>query len=914
MRIALPRLNSQRNRLIFATILAFAGCFLLWNTTHASGVGEDILNWIMTILIKLIMWIIELVGSIVLWEISLLIDAAKYNNFVNSVPVKTGWVLVRDVANMFFIVVLLVIAFSTIIGYKTNEFGVKQNLPKLLLFAILINFSKTLVGLMIDFSEVVMLTFVNGFQQAAGGNFVNALKLNKVLAMSDQVGNAATDTPLKQDLASLLGAAILGLTMLVISASVILALIIYLLFRIVGLWILLILSPMAFFALALPGKLQKGLNTFTGEWWSKLSAMLVGGPVVAFFLWLSLATVQGSSGDGKTGPFADIYPSGTTTQSTRVGISAAGDPPELASFVVAIVMLLAGLQTALQQTQAISKEAFQKVQQAKGAATKLAARTAKAGARLSVGAAAGSMRFVDQRVGLTKGLGNKLSTMGQSAASRGGVMGAMLAPSLLRAGASVSGIQKARTTKLRGETEELMKNMTPESQAAYLKAKTSGAGGRLNFEEKRLYEEMGNKQNISKAGQNVTKNENEQKWYAENGVDPKKASGADKRAAKNYADMMTQRSVASSMDALEAGYRKGGKTEDADKIAADREKNPALFNNLKDLNGYMSGKNDFEQLNKDVNIKSLSDSAVAASYIQAAGSWMKDGKLKGMDDIRKTDEWKETAKNPKRAAMMEQQIGNFQTGEGAKVFQAHLDEMNDKEGAASSGAMRYRMTDSGPMSVGGQSTSSAGSSSYGSERAAVLSRHADVVSGKVTDQAAVRSGVSEMARAGVPVAEMSGGAGYSAAPIRGAYQNVIKDAGSAIQNSTGDVAGKQQLEQALDIVTNVDTGALAAGGDYADDVVMNVDVPSLSRGIQNMGKMSTGEIEKKAHQQRVANYEKVVSALSAQAQKVFQQVQEKRAQNATYQTSKTEDRWMSVSMDIEGDKGARAAAKRGAKK
>lgn len=910
----------------------------MWNTTHAA-VGEDILNWFLTILIKLIMWIIELVGSIVLWEVTLLIDAAKYNNFVKSTPVVTGWVLVRDVANMFFIVVLLVIAFSTIIGYKTSEFGVKQNLPRLLLFAILINFSKTLVGLMIDFSEVVMLTFVNGFQQAAGGNFVNALKLNKILALSEDVTKQqSTDKPMTQGLPDLLGAAVLGLTMLMISASVILALIIYLLFRIVGLWILLILSPMAFFALALPGKLQKGLNTFTGEWWSKLTAMLVGGPVVAFFLWLSLATVQGGTSDGKSGAFADIYPSATTAQGTRVGISQAGNPPELASFVVAIVMLLAGLQTALQQTQAISNQAFQQVQKAKGLATKVAARTAKAGVRVGVGAAVGTARFADQRIGLSKNIGKGLSSLGQGAAQRGGIVGAMFAPSLLKAGASVSGIHQARQAKLKAETEESIKKMTPESQAAFLKSKATGATGSLNFENKRVFEELGHKQNISKAGQNVTKSQNEKKWYKDNNIDPKIATGAEKRQAKAYADAQTQRSVASSMDALEAQYRADGKTEEAGKIADDREKNPALFNDLKDLNGYMTSKNDFKDLNKSVNIKSLSDSAVAASYIQAAGDWMADGKLKSLDDIKGLDTWKEqTAKNPKRAAIMEQQIKNFHTEKGAQVFQAHLDEMNDVEGAKPSASMRYRMTDSGPMSYESSASTTRGASASSTASQEALARHADVVSGKVTDPAAVSAGVASMMGSGVPMAAIVGDSSSAGSSNRyQAYQDTAKSAGSTLQSlaslestptgyvshwvENGDDAGKQKLEDALDVVVNLDTGAMDSDPAYADNVATSVDIKTLERGMSNMSVLSSGnKFEKEAHQQRVKKYEKFVAGLKQQAQKKVQQLQEKVSKDSTYKPSDAEKKWTNIDVDLTGMdstgsfKGVRAAAKRGAK-
>jgi len=48
-----------------------------------------------------------------------------------------------------------------------------------LLFALLVNFSRTIAGIFIDISQLIMLTFVNGFAQAAGGNFVEALGITK---------------------------------------------------------------------------------------------------------------------------------------------------------------------------------------------------------------------------------------------------------------------------------------------------------------------------------------------------------------------------------------------------------------------------------------------------------------------------------------------------------------------------------------------------------------------------------------------------------------------------------------------------------------------------------------------------------------------------------------------------------------
>jgi len=74
---------------------------------------------------------------------------------------------------MSFILILLIIAFATILRQESYS---KKLLPKLLIMAVLINFSRTIFGLLIDFSQVIMLTFVNAFS-AGGGYFIKALEL-----------------------------------------------------------------------------------------------------------------------------------------------------------------------------------------------------------------------------------------------------------------------------------------------------------------------------------------------------------------------------------------------------------------------------------------------------------------------------------------------------------------------------------------------------------------------------------------------------------------------------------------------------------------------------------------------------------------------------------------------------------------
>lgn len=324
--------------------LLVVGIFVIGTSASAELGVKDGTSFILNTIASILSIIIDFMGSLILLLVSILINFASYNEFVHAQPVEIGWVLMRDVANMFFIVVLLVSAFSTIIGY--HEFHYTKVLPKLLLYAVLINFSKTLIGLLIDFSQVLMLTFVNAFRQAAGGNFISALKLSRITSFSREAEPGGADLEVAS---GLIPASILGIVMLGISITLLVIMIGFVIFRIIGLWMLLIISPLAFFALALPSKMSKAMSVFTGSFWSRLSDLLIGGPVMAFFLWLSLAVVQG---DGT--PFAALYPESRETTSAAEFVTQVGTASEIATFIVAIALMLSGVEFAIKTSGAIS--------------------------------------------------------------------------------------------------------------------------------------------------------------------------------------------------------------------------------------------------------------------------------------------------------------------------------------------------------------------------------------------------------------------------------------------------------------------------------------------------------------------------------------------------------------------------------
>lgn len=308
------------------------------NAAQACGI-TDPLSCVALIFAKIFQLLTALMGWILVLEVEAVIRVAQYVNFVSPGPaaVRIGWLVTRDLANMFFIVILLVIAFGTILGSSTYSY--EKNLPRLLIMAVVINFSKTICGIFIDMGQVVMMTFVNGFKEAAAGNFMNAYQINKLVAL----GQSESGT---YDF-GLVIAMMFAFILAAIAVCVTLVLLVTLLFRVVMLWVLIILSPIAFLSSAIP----RG-GDYYADWWKEFRKYIITGPVIAFFMWLALASVQtagqrGFAGEGFLAPYAGTGESDAALGQAQSRIlTEAGRADTIMNMIIAISIMLAGLKYA----------------------------------------------------------------------------------------------------------------------------------------------------------------------------------------------------------------------------------------------------------------------------------------------------------------------------------------------------------------------------------------------------------------------------------------------------------------------------------------------------------------------------------------------------------------------------------------
>ena len=326
----LKYLKQKKHFSALTVVLVAALFFLLVKPVRAGLIADVSLIGYGTIVYVCV----SVLGQLLLVVIDVMVSIAQYNNFINVDPVKMGWLIVRDICNMFFVLILLIIAFATILHIP--GYSIKQLFKRVIIFAILINFSKMICGLLIDFSQVIMLTFVNAFKDIGGGNMSMLLGVDQLLSIR------SSDLQNREDVTywSTMGALSLAWLYVVIMLVVMVALLATLVYRVVMLWIYIILSPLAYLASIVP--FMSGLSK---NWWQQFSHQLFTGPLLAFFIWLSLATL-GQFKDNQTfvTDMGFDTPKGQEQLTApSIGITEVGTKNHVLRFVISIGLLIGGL-------------------------------------------------------------------------------------------------------------------------------------------------------------------------------------------------------------------------------------------------------------------------------------------------------------------------------------------------------------------------------------------------------------------------------------------------------------------------------------------------------------------------------------------------------------------------------------------
>lgn len=352
---------------VFGIVLLFTVLLTGWffYTDQVSATIVDTAQSLSLAMSDITLWVAGLLLKLTIFVLKFIIELGGYNGYLDSPAVTIGWVMVRDVVNMGFVIILLVIAFGTILGLEQYEW--KKMIVKFVLAAILVNFSRTICGLIIDAAQVVMTTFINGVAATAGGNLIDAFHADKIMSLSNGV------TPQGIDAQAVFVASIAALVFTVMMLATMSIYLIILLFRMISLWVLIVLSPIAFVTSVIP-QTQK----YASEWWKEFSNNVISGPLLIFFLWLSFVTlgsgnihgdyigntvynsnspsalITGEDGGGALGDVNKVGQvvgtkdggTGSAAAAPAAGITSVMTWDSMANFFIALAMLLVGAKKA----------------------------------------------------------------------------------------------------------------------------------------------------------------------------------------------------------------------------------------------------------------------------------------------------------------------------------------------------------------------------------------------------------------------------------------------------------------------------------------------------------------------------------------------------------------------------------------
>ena len=293
--------------------------------------------------------VLTALGYVLLWASAAVIYIGQYNDFINSQAVSKGWVVARDLANMFFIVIMLSIAVFTIVG--NEQYGFRKNLVRMIGVALAVNFSKTICGIMIDAGQVVMLTFMGAIANVGGGNFATFLGIPNLYQLRSNAGTGTINN------VSIFVTYAVAFVFVAVAVAVLIVMFFVLLFRVIHIWFLIVMSPLVF-VLSLTGQGK----SFYASWWKDITGEIVTGPVLAFFLWLSFAILPtGDTDASKINISKELSNDGSKVSSAEfdaqsqkevglpgVGITNIGGFQNILGYCLGIAMLIGSLVAASQ--------------------------------------------------------------------------------------------------------------------------------------------------------------------------------------------------------------------------------------------------------------------------------------------------------------------------------------------------------------------------------------------------------------------------------------------------------------------------------------------------------------------------------------------------------------------------------------
>ncbi len=245
---------------------------------------------------RLLFWISGFFLMLATWILDVSISQSLDSNLISKITsINTGWGIVRDVCNMFFIFILLYISLATIL--QATTFNWKKTLGNLIIAALLINFSLFFTKVIIDVSNMFAITFYNSMTTDVGGETIygpasilkSGLGLDTVFDTENKkVPIGAVPIELEHMSRGII--LFLGTIFQMIAGFVFFAGAFIFIKRTIAFIFLMIVSPIGFVGFVLPAT-QK----YSKMWWSAITENAIIAPVYLFMLFLVCSIIR--SGD-----------------------------------------------------------------------------------------------------------------------------------------------------------------------------------------------------------------------------------------------------------------------------------------------------------------------------------------------------------------------------------------------------------------------------------------------------------------------------------------------------------------------------------------------------------------------------------------------------------------------------------------
>lgn len=258
---------------------------------------------------NLFMWL----SARTLWIAGVLLNMTinytlNLNTLLERLPVvDIGWKVLRDLANIVFIFIALWCGLSITLGIGDNGKKAWGLLAQMVLVALFMNFSLVITKAVVDVSNVAALHFYSlivepgkegDYDSGLSESFLYGLKLSTLYNTSDRsnenlgahnmiqsVNESGGGKDLSFTNIILIGA--FGSLFIIVTAWVFFAAAIMFIYRAVTLIMLMILSPLAFVGLILPGA-----SSMAHQWWHKLWSQSFFAPLYLALAYVVVRTIN----------------------------------------------------------------------------------------------------------------------------------------------------------------------------------------------------------------------------------------------------------------------------------------------------------------------------------------------------------------------------------------------------------------------------------------------------------------------------------------------------------------------------------------------------------------------------------------------------------------------------------------------